>query len=95
MKTSYEILLKPLVTEKIASLKEKENKVAFVVRSDANKIEVKRAVEDAFKVKVENVHLMNVKGKKKKLGKYLGKKPDWKKALVTLKQGEKLGFLEV
>jgi large subunit ribosomal protein L23 len=94
MKTPYNILVGPLLTEKGTLLKEKENKVLFKVAKDANKIEIKRAVEEIFKVKVQSVATINCKGKKKRLGRYEGKRPDWKKAIVTLKEGEKLDFIE-
>lgn len=94
MKNLYDVLLSPLLTEKGTLLKEKDNKVMFRVAREANKIEIKRAVEEIFKVKVENVSTMNYKGKMKRLGRYEGKRPDWKKAIVTLKKGEKLDFIE-
>lgn len=94
MKTSYEVLLSPLLTEKGTLLKEKDNKVLFKVARDANKIEIKKAVEEIFKVKVNRVTTINCKGKKKRLGRYEGKRPDWKKAVVALKEGEKLDFIE-
>ncbi len=94
MKTSYEVLLSPLLTEKGTLLKEKDNKVLFKVARDANKIEIKKAVEEIFKVKVNRVTTINCKGKKKRLGRYEGKRPDWKKAVVSLKEGEKLDFIE-
>ncbi len=88
------VLLRPLLTEKVTALRESANTVAFVVDSRANRIEVKRAVEEMLKVKVERVNLMNVMGKIKRLGRFSGKKSDWKKALVTLKKGEKLELYE-
>jgi large subunit ribosomal protein L23 len=94
MKTVYQVLLAPLLTEKGTMLKEKDNKVVFKVARGANKIEIKNAVEEIFKVKVDRVSTMNCKGKKKRLGRYEGKRPDWKKAIVTLKEGEKLDFIE-
>jgi large subunit ribosomal protein L23 len=94
MKNLYEVLLSPLLTEKGTLLKEKDNKVMFKVAREANKIEIKMAVEEIFKVKVENVSTMNYKGKIKRLGRYEGRRSDWKKAIVTLKKGEKLDFIE-
>ncbi|GKS60481.1 50S ribosomal protein L23 [Nitrospira sp.] len=88
------ILLRPLLTEKVTALRESQNTVAFVVAAKANRIQVKRAVEEMLKVKVDRVNLMNVMGKFKRLGRFGGKKPDWKKALVTLKKGEKLELYE-
>ncbi|GBE04455.1 MAG TPA: 50S ribosomal protein L23 [Nitrospirae bacterium] len=94
MKTIYDVLLSPLLTEKGTQLKEQDNKVVFRVANDANKIEIKKAVEEAFKVKVERVTTMNCRGKIKRMGKHEGKRPNWKKAIVTLKKGEKLDFIE-
>ncbi len=94
MKTLYNVLLAPLLTEKGTALKEKDNKVVFRVARDANKIEIKKAVEEILKVKVDRVTTINYKGKKKRLGRFEGKRPDWKKAIVTLKEGEKLDFIE-
>jgi large subunit ribosomal protein L23 len=94
MKTPYDILLGPLLTEKGAMLKEKENTVLLKVARSANKIEIKKAVEEVLKVKVDRVATMNYKGKKKRMGRYEGRRPDWKKAMVTLKEGEKLDFIE-
>lgn len=93
-KSPYDILIKPLLTEKMTALKESENRVSFVVDKRANKIEIKKAVEEAFKVKVASVNVMNLLGKKKRLGRSVGKRPDWKKAIITLKEGEKLELFE-
>lgn len=90
----YDILIRPLLTEKITALRESANKVGFVVRSDANRVEVKRAVESALKVKVERVNIINVLGKTKRLGRFAGRRSSWKKAIVTLKEGEKLELYE-
>jgi len=90
----YDVLLKPLLTEKITAMREKGNKVGFLVRRDANRIEIKQAVESVLKVRVERVHVLNVMGKVKRLGRFAGKRPDWKKAIVTLKEGEKLEMYE-
>ena len=94
MKTSYDVLLGPLLTEKGAMLKEKQNKALFRVAKGANKIEIKKAVEGIFKVKVAHVATVNCKGKIKRMGKHEGKRSDWKKAVVSLKKGEKLDFIE-
>ena len=90
----YDILIRPLLTEKMTSLRESANKVGFVVRSDANRVEVKRAVESALKVRVERVNIINVLGKTKRLGRFAGRRASWKKAIVTLKEGEKLELYE-
>ena len=94
MKDPYTIIRTPLLTEKCHDLKEKRNQVAFKVDTRANKVEVKSAVEQIFKVKVERVNIMNVKGKVKRLGRSSGKRPDWKKAVVTLKAGENIEIIE-
>jgi len=84
-----QIIIRPLVTEKSTILREIENVLAFEVATNANKIEVKKAVEELFKVKVEDVRLFNVRGKIKRMGRYAGKRRDWRKAYVRLKAGEK------
>ena len=94
MKTNREIILRPLITEKMAVIQEKENKVAFVVDQNANKIEIRKAVEDKFDVKVDKVATMNMQGKLKRLGRFQGKRSNWKKAVVTLREGFKIDFFE-
>ena len=88
------ILVQPLLTEKITGLREKNNTVGFVVHPEANRVQVKQAVESLLKVKVEKVNLMNVRGKMKRLGRFAGRRSDWKKAFVTLQEGEKLEMYE-
>jgi large subunit ribosomal protein L23 len=84
------VLKLPIITEKSTLVKETLRTVAFKVLRDANKIEIKDAVEKMFKVKVQSVRTANFHGKKRRQGKYTGRRPDWKKAYVTLKQGEKM-----
>ena len=84
-----QIIRRPLVTEKSTILREEGNVLAFEVAPHANKIEVKKAVEELFKVKVEEVRLFNVRGKMKRMGRWAGKPRDWRKAYVRLKAGEK------
>lgn len=91
---SHRILIRPLLTEKITALREATNTVGFVVHPDANRIQIRLAVEALLKVKVDKVNIMNVRGKVKRLGRFSGRRSDWKKALVTLKQGEKLEMYE-
>jgi large subunit ribosomal protein L23 len=93
MLSKYNIIKKPLITEKAVELKEGKGKVAFAVDKRANKLLIKNAVEEYFKVKVESVATMNYKGKNKRFGMIEGKRQDWKKAVVTLKKGEKLEFV--
>ncbi len=90
----HRVLVQPLLTEKITGLREKTNTVGFVVHPEANRVQVKQAVETLLKVKVVKVNLMNVRGKVKRLGRFSGKRSDWKKAFVTLKDGEKLEMYE-
>jgi len=94
MKIVYEVIKKPLFTEKSLDLKERENKIVLQVNGDANKHEIKQAVEEIFKVKVEKVATINLRGKLKRLGKSVGRRSDKKKAVITLKQGEKLDLIE-
>jgi large subunit ribosomal protein L23 len=86
-KTPHDIILHPLFTEKAARMKEEEDKVCFVVRKDANKIEIRQAVEKLFDVKVAHVHTQIVRGKVKRLGRNVGKRSNWKKAVITLAPG--------
>ena len=94
MKNLYTIIKKPLFTEKGSALKESQNKILVEVARDANKVEIKRSIEEIFKVKVEKVATINMQGKWKRQGRSLGKRPDKKKAVITLKKGEKLDFIE-
>lgn len=90
MKNMYEVIRRPLITEKMTNLKETQRTLGFEVHRDATKPEIKKAVETLFRVKVEDVRVANVHGKVKRQGRYVGKRPDWKKAYVVLKQGEKM-----
>lgn len=92
MREPQEIIQAPLVTEKGSLLGEKTNQILFRVKRDANKIEVKQAVETLFKVKVTKVRLMRYLGKIKRVGRSTGRLPEWKKAYVTLKEGDKIDF---
>jgi large subunit ribosomal protein L23 len=94
MKSVYDVIKKPLFTEKGSNLKESENKILIEVDRDSNKIEIKKAVEELFKVKVDKVATIKAHGKMKRYGKFTGKTSDRKKALITLKKGEKLDFIE-
>lgn len=93
MNSYHDLIIQPVITEKGTKEKEERNKLIFKARKDANKIEIKKAVEEIFKVKVDKVHTLNVKGKMKRLGKSQGKRSDWKKAIVTLKEGETIEFM--
>ena len=94
MKESHQIIRRPLVTEKSTQQKENNNQYAFEVNSKANKIEIQSAVERLFKVKVSQVRTCNVLGKVKRLGRKYGKRADWKKAIITLKEGDRIDFFE-
>jgi large subunit ribosomal protein L23 len=85
---------RPLITEKGTLLKEQTNQVIFEVDRRANKVEIRQAVEKIFKVKVLSVHTLNVDGKKKRVGRILGRRSDWKKAYVTLAPGQTVEFFE-
>ncbi|MBY0249149.1 MAG: 50S ribosomal protein L23 [Nitrospiraceae bacterium] len=90
----HAVLVQPLLTEKITGLREKTNTVGFIVHPDANRVQIKQAVESLLKVKVEKVNVLNIRGKVKRLGRFSGRRSDWKKAFVTLKKGEKLEMYE-
>jgi large subunit ribosomal protein L23 len=84
-----QIIRRPLVTEKSTTQRDEENVLAFEVDGKANKIQVKNAVEELFKVKVQEVRIFNVRGKMRRMGRWEGKKRDWRKAYVRLQAGEK------
>lgn len=90
----HHVLVQPLLTEKVTTMRESNNTVGFLVHPDANRLQIKQAVEALLKVKVERVNVLNVQGKVKRLGRFSGKRSDWKKAFVKLKQGEKLELYE-
>ena len=90
MKNVYEVLRRPLITEKSTALKETQRTLGFEVHRDATKPEIKKAVETLFGVKVQDVRVANVHGKVKRQGRHVGRRADWKKAYVVLKQGEKM-----
>lgn len=94
MKANREIIVRPIITEKISMLQEMENKVAFVVAKDANKIEIRKAIEERFDVKVKKVATMNMSGKMKRMGRFQGRRASWKKAIVTLQDGFSIDFFE-
>ena len=90
MPTTYTVIRRPLITEKGLTAKEAENTLVFEVSEKATKTEVKQAVESLFKVKVHAVRTLNFFGKERRRGKFSGYRPDWKKAYVRLKAGEKM-----
>ena len=92
MKGPHDVIQAPLISEKGSLLAESTNQVLFKVRPDANKIEVRKAVEVLFKVKVEKVRLARYLGKIRRVGRSMGRRSQWKKAYVTLKEGDKIDF---
>ena len=89
-----DIVVSPLITEKGTLVNEIGNQVLFRVRRDANKDEIRKAVETHFKVKVEKVRTVNLLGKVRRVGKSIGRRQDWKKAYVTLAEGQRIDFFE-
>lgn len=89
------ILIAPLITEKSGQQIESQNSYTFKVSINANKIEIKHAVERIFSVKVTDVNTIRMFGKPKRMGRYTGRRPDWKKAIVTLRDGDKIADFEV
>ena len=94
MKDLSQVVRKPLVTERFADLRERDNKFIFQVHPDANKHEIRQAIEHFFGVKVTDVRTMNVRGKIKRLGRFQGKRADWKKAIVTLAEGDGIDLFD-
>lgn len=94
MRIPYDIIVSPYITEKGTHIKESTGKVMFKVKIDSNKIEIKRACESLFNVKVLNVNIIKMKGKKKRVRFKEGRRPDWKKAVITLEKGNKIEFFE-
>ena len=92
--TLHQVLKRPLITEKANDLKDLANQVAFEVAMDANKPEIRRAVETIFNVEVSDVNTAIVRGKNKRVGRRIGRRPNWKKAIVTLKSGQDIDFFE-
>ncbi len=89
-----EVLIRPLMTEKSMRQKEEQNTVAFRVRPDANKVEIRAAVESVFNVKVAAVRTASFEGKLKRMGRHQGRRADWKKAIVTLQPGHTIDLVE-
>ena len=90
----YDVIKRPLITEKTSIQKETSNQITFEVDPRANRIEIKRAVENIFNVNVAGVRTMQVKGKVKRRGRIVGKRKNWKKAVVTLMPGQRIDFFE-
>jgi large subunit ribosomal protein L23 len=90
----YDVIIRPIITEKSTYLKDSSNQYVFEVHRKANKIEVKKAVEQLFKVKVLSVRIMNMEGKKRRIGRFFGKRRDWKKAIVKVSPEDKITIFE-
>lgn len=87
------LIKRPLITEKTTKLME-ENKYCFLVDPKANKTQIQQAIEEIFKVKVKSVNTANILGKVKRMGRYEGRRPSWKRAIVTLEKGSRIEFFE-
>jgi large subunit ribosomal protein L23 len=94
MKDPRTVLVRPLMTEKSMRLKDDLNMVTFEVARDANKVEIRHAVEKVFSVKVASVRTQSREGKWKRMGRFEGRRPGWKKAVVTLAPGHKIELVE-
>jgi large subunit ribosomal protein L23 len=94
VKSVFDIVTSPLITEKGTMVSELSNQFVFRVRRDAGKDEIRKAIETLFKVKVEKVRTLNLLGKTRRVGKHAGKRPDWKKAYVTLAEGQRIDFFD-
>ncbi len=94
MEQYYQIIHHPIISEKSTELKGAHNQLVFKVAMNANKVEIKKAIEAIFGVKVLSVRTMRVEGKRKRLGRFMGKRPNWKKAVVKLKEGDSIDFFE-
>ncbi|ETR74469.1 MAG: 50S ribosomal protein L23 [Candidatus Magnetoglobus multicellularis str. Araruama] len=91
---NHQIIIRPIVTEKTHIMRDTMNQIVFEVHRDANRIQISKAVEEMFKVRVIVVNTLQVKGKRKRRGRIMGKRRDWKKAIVTLAAGDKVEFFE-
>lgn len=94
MHNLHSIIVRPLVTEKSTEKLETEGAYSFVVAKEANKVEIARAVENLFNVKVTDVRTMQYRGKERRLGRYVGRRPAWKKAVVKLREGDTIEIFE-
>lgn len=94
MKDARQIVIRPIVTEKSTLLREGSNKYAFRVVPDATKRQIAQAIEELFEVHVKEVRTMRMQGKQKRLGRNTGRRPSWKKAIVTLAEGDTVDFFE-
>jgi large subunit ribosomal protein L23 len=94
MRDLHRVITSPLITEKGTLVNEQGNQFVFRVRPEANKVDIRRAIETLFKVKVEKVRTLNYLGKNRRVGRKLGQRPRWKKAYVTVAAGQRIDFFE-
>ncbi|MEX2581997.1 MAG: 50S ribosomal protein L23 [Gemmatimonadota bacterium] len=94
MRSVHQIVIRPLVTEKSTTALERDGAYSFVVARDANKVEIAQAIETLFNVKVSDVRTMRYQGKERRLGRYLGRRAGWKKAVVKLREGDSIEIFE-
>lgn len=94
MRSPREVIVRPVVTERSTQIADEHNAYAFVVAQDSNKIEIRHAVEQLFDVKVAGVRTMNYRGKSRRIGRYMGRRPGYKKAIVKLAEGERIDIYE-
>ncbi len=94
MRDPREVVIRPLVTERTTELGEEQNAYTFIVSKDANKIEIRHAIERLFSVKVASVNTLNYRGKWRRVGRSLGRRPGYKKAIVKLAEGERIDVYE-
>jgi large subunit ribosomal protein L23 len=90
----FDVIVRPLLTERSSQLKDELGQYCFEVKLGASKHDIKRAVQEAFKVKVSRVRTLRVPGKTRRMGRYQGQRSDWKKAIVTLEKGQKIDLVE-
>jgi large subunit ribosomal protein L23 len=94
MKDQFSFIARPYITEKGTGLYAEQNKAIFQIKKHVNKIELKKAIESIFGVTVEKINTLNQSGKKRRLGRWEGRRSDWKKAIVTLKEGQTIEYFE-
>jgi len=94
MPNIHEIIIRPLVTEKSTAALERDGAYSFVVAKDANKVQIAQAIEYLFNVKVRDVRTMQYRGKERRMGRYIGRRPTWKKAVVKLREGDSIEIFE-
>lgn len=94
MRSHHSVIVRPLITEKSTDGLQRHGAYSFVVAKEANKVEIAQAVENLFNVKVSDVRTMQYRGKQRRLGRYMGRRPAWKKAIVKLREGDTIEIFE-